>query len=137
MFTGAQRAESLVRFNRKESNMATPKLTARLRDGLLTALLVAASASAFAADAPAVSAPGPSAAMRARMATIHEQMAACLRSDKSFTECRSQMMQQCQTLLGAGGCSMMGMSGAGMSQGQRMRGPRMSNGAPSSSTAPQ
>jgi hypothetical protein len=30
---------------------------------------------------------------REKMATLHEHMAACLRSDKSISDCRSEMMQ--------------------------------------------
>ena len=50
----------------------------------------------------------PTKETRAKMATIHEQMAACLRSDKSMNDCRSEMMTACQTLLGDSGCPMMG-----------------------------
>jgi hypothetical protein len=53
--------------------------------------------------------PEPSKEMRAKMASLHERMAACLRSDKSFVECRSEMMKSCQELLGEHGCPMMGM----------------------------
>jgi hypothetical protein len=49
--------------------------------------------------------------MRAKMATLHEQMAACLRSDKSFSDCRGEMMKGCQQLMGEHGCPMMGMGG--------------------------
>ncbi len=50
---------------------------------------------------------------REKMATIHEQMAACLRSDKSLAECHSEMRKSC-TDLGDQGCPMMGMGGMGM-----------------------
>jgi hypothetical protein len=67
------------------------------------------SAIALAADNAPVGPPEPSKEMRAKMATIHEQMAACLRSDKSFSDCRSEMMKGCQQLMGERGCPMMGM----------------------------
>jgi hypothetical protein len=67
------------------------------------------SAIALAADNAPVSPPEPSKEMRAKMATIHEQMAACLRSDKSFSDCRSEMMKGCQQMMGKRGCPMMGM----------------------------
>ncbi|HUI58668.1 MAG TPA: hypothetical protein VLX90_00515 [Steroidobacteraceae bacterium] len=41
------------------------------------------------------------------MAIVHEQMAACLRSDKTFAECRSQMLSNCQHV-GSRYCPMMG-----------------------------
>ncbi len=45
---------------------------------------------------------------REKMATIHEQMAACLRSDKSIADCHSEMRKSCKDL-GEDGCPMMGM----------------------------
>src|SRR5450759_4890233 len=66
--------------------------------------------------APAA-APEPTKEMRAKMATLHEQMAACLRSDKSFSDCHSE--KGCQQLMGERGCPMMGM---GM-HNQMMKGP--------------
>jgi len=67
------------------------------------------SAIALAADNALVGPPEPSKEIRAKMATLHEQMAACLRSDKSFGDCRSEMMKGCQQLMGERGCPMMGM----------------------------
>jgi hypothetical protein len=43
------------------------------------------------------------------MAALHEQMAACLRSDKSIADCRDEMRKNCQTTVGSQGCPMMGM----------------------------
>jgi hypothetical protein len=80
---------------------------------------------AFTADPlPTAQAPIPSKEMRVKMATLHEQMAVCLRSDKPFAECRTQMMQSCQSTIGAQGCPIMGMGSGpmgmhgGMMQGQ-------------------
>jgi hypothetical protein len=38
--------------------------------------------------------PPPSKEMRAKMASAHEQMAACLRSDRPMAECHDEMMKQ-------------------------------------------
>src|SRR6185312_13350181 len=76
------------------------------------ALLLALSSAAFAADAPAAPAT-PTKEMRERMATLHEQMAACLRSDKHVSECRTEMLKHCQSMMGNQGCTRM-MGGAGM-----------------------
>jgi hypothetical protein len=60
----------------------------------------------------------PSKEIREKMATLHEQMAACLRSDKSLAECRTQMMKGCRDL-GSQTCPMMGMGGGmGMGMGR-------------------
>ncbi len=55
---------------------------------------------------------------REKMATIHEQMAACLRSDKTIAACHSEMRKSC-TELGDQGCPMMGMGGMGMHHPKR------------------
>jgi hypothetical protein len=74
---------------------------------------------ALAADSAPAAAPELSKEMRAQMATVHEQMATCLRSDKSFHDCRSEMMNGCQQLMGEPGCHMMGMG----KHHQMMQGP--------------
>jgi hypothetical protein len=56
------------------------------------------------------------------MASVHERMAACLRSDKSLIDCRSEMMKNCREMIGAQGCPMMGM---GMGMGMGMHRPMM------------
>jgi hypothetical protein len=43
------------------------------------------------------------------MAALHEQMAACLRSNKPVAECRNQMVKDCQEQLGTVDCPMMGL----------------------------
>ena len=84
-----------------------------LTAGLAVWAAVAAASVAVAGDAPATTSPSPE--MRAKMATLHEQMAACLRSDKPMSECRAQMMKGCQDMMGKDGCSM--MMGGGMMKG--------------------
>lgn len=71
---------------------------------IASALLIALSSTAFADNAPPAAlkrAPVPSLdasakETRERMATLHEQMAACLRSDKSISECHSEMLEHCK-----------------------------------------
>ncbi len=97
-----------------------------LQGALLGALAVAAGG-AFAATS-AAKAEWPTAAQREKMALIHEKMAACLRSDRPFAECRQEMMRACRAELGVGGCRMMqdgrpwGRRG-GMMRGGGMMGP--------------
>jgi hypothetical protein len=89
--------------------------------GIAVALLAAGAA--WSADpapaAPATkAAPAPSKETREKMAVLHEQMAACLRSDKSLSECHAQMMKSCHESLGANGCPMgMGHMGHGKQGG--------------------
>lgn len=67
---------------------------------------------------PAASQPAaPTKEMREKMASLHEQMAACLRSDKSITECRQTLMRSCRDSLGPHDCPMMGMGMMGMGMG--------------------
>lgn len=63
-------------------------------------------------------APTPTKEMRDMMAAAHEKMAACLRSETPFAECRVQMQKQCHEMMGEHGCSM--MMGHGM---DKMRSP--------------
>jgi hypothetical protein len=75
------------------------------------AVLLLSGASAWAADAPTStsSAREPSQELREKMATVHEQMAACLRSEKSFAECRSQMQSNCRQNADGQTCPLMGL----------------------------
>lgn len=85
-----------------------------VRIGLAATL---AAAAAFAADAPPASTGAmPSKEMREKMAVVHEQMAACLRSDKPIADCRTEAMQKCHQAMGQQGCQGMGM-GHGMGMG--------------------
>lgn len=44
---------------------------------------------------------------RQTMAASHEQMATCLRSEKTMDECRTDMMKSCESTMGKDGCPMM------------------------------
>lgn len=95
---------------------------------ITVASLIALNSTAFAADAPAA-ASAPTKEMRERMATLHEQMASCLRSDKQIAECRTEMRKHCQAVMGSQGCTrMMGMGGM-MGMGRGMHG-RMTSSPP-------
>jgi len=70
------------------------------------ALIFGASA-AFAAEPLSEGHPTMSKEQREKMATIHEQMAACLRSDKPVADCHKEAMKSCQDAMGKDWCSMM------------------------------
>jgi hypothetical protein len=80
-----------------------------------------------AAEPPSTSA-APSKQMRDKMASVHERMAVCLRSDKAIDECRSEMHNNCQTMMGEQGCAM--MMGMGMGMRNRMKQPPAGNPDP-------
>jgi transcriptional antiterminator Rof (Rho-off) len=63
---------------------------------------------AFAAEASQAAYPAPSKEAREKMATMHEQMATCLRSDKLIATCHEEMMKSCHDTMGDKGCPMMG-----------------------------
>ena len=71
----------------------------RPRAATVPMLLLLCSAVAV-ADAPAPENREPSKQTRAVMADLHEQMAACLRTDKSLRDCRNEMVVSCQAKLG-------------------------------------
>ena len=68
-----------------------------LLSGLVASVLL--TGIALGADPP-VSRLEPSKEMRQKMATLHEQMAACLRSDKALADCRTEIMKGCQEQMG-------------------------------------
>jgi ribosomal protein L4 len=71
--------------------------------GLCAAVaLLASSAALFASDAPKVDAPKMEVSKEARekMASAHEQMAACLRSAKSLDDCHHEMMKAHESMHG-------------------------------------
>lgn len=70
----------------------------------------------------------PSKELRQRMAQAHEKMAACLRSDREFSECHQEMMQACSGQPATMGCAAM------MGQGMMMRN-QMRSGAKQQSSA--
>jgi hypothetical protein len=109
----------------------------RVAAAITGVLLIALSSAALAADAPAAPST-PTKAMRQRMATLHDAMAACLRSNKSIAECRAEMQKHCQAMMGNQGCTrmmgtggMMGMGGGMMGMGKGMH--RSTTASPPSS----
>jgi hypothetical protein len=113
--------------------MPLPNSAGRVATAITGALLIALSSGALAADAPAAPST-PTKEMRERMATLHEQMAACLRSDKPVSECRTEMLKHCQAMMGNQGCTrmmgragMMGMGGGMMGMGKGVHGPMTSS----------
>lgn len=102
--------------------MPSPRF-ATLSGAALVAATLLFGASAWSADPPSTTSATqavPSKEVREKMAVLHEQMAACLRSDKSFADCRAEMMSSCSQSVGAQGCPMMGM-GRGMGRGRMMQ----------------
>ena len=94
--------------------------TWRMRTCSVVASLLALGSVTGALAADSVAAPVPTKEMREKMAVLHEQMAACLRSEKAISECRAALMQGCRTDLGAQGCPMMGL-GRSMGLGPRIK----------------
>lgn len=105
--------------------MSAQHRTHRLVSLLTASIMLAGTASVFAADPPKAP-PEPSKETRQQMAAAHEKMAACLRSDKSLTECRNEMHQQCMNMMGGQYCPMMGpmMGKGGPMQGGMMNPPK-------------
>lgn len=102
----------------------------RVATPIAGALLIALSSAAFAAEPPAAPS-APTKEMRERMAALHEQMAACLRSDKSVSECRTEMQKHCQAMMGNQGCTRMMGTGGMMGMRRGMHG-RTTSSPPSS-----
>lgn len=48
---------------------------------------------------------------RQSMATAHDKMATCLRSEKTAEDCKKEMMESCEETMGKDGCNMMGKKG--------------------------
>lgn len=65
---------------------------------LFTACLFMFSSLSLAAEpkSKSVDYPEPTKEMRAKMADMHQQMATCLKSTKTFDECRDEMRGSCQ-----------------------------------------
>ena len=89
--------------------MTTKTFRLRPLDLIASLLLIAGTSVVLGAEPPAPAHGAPSKEMREKMATIHEQMAACLRSDKPIADCHAQAMEHCRTMMGKEGCPMMGM----------------------------
>ena len=73
-------------------------------------LLISGAGAAWAVEPPATP-NAPTKQMREQMASMHERMATCLRSDKAVVDCRNDMMKSCQALGPGKNC---GMSGSGL-----------------------
>jgi hypothetical protein len=91
----------------------------RIRTTLALVALSAMGAVALAAGPTPGASPGPTKETREKMAVLHEQMAACLRSDKPIADCHAEMKKGCQQGLGDQGCPMMGMGMGKRSHGVR------------------
>ena len=95
---------------------------------LASLVLVLGSASgALAAEPPSTAATGPSKEMREKMAAFHEQLAACLRSDKPIAECHKEAMKHHKDMMGMmgkEGCTMMDTDRALPSQSGRTDSPK-------------
>jgi hypothetical protein len=87
----------------------------------LTAILLLCAVAVTSADTPPPGQPELSKETREKMAALHEQMAACLRSDKPVSECHSTMIKSCQEQLGSDGCPMMTGMAHGSDGRHRMR----------------
>ena len=88
---------------------------------LTGALLIAGAAVAWATDPPP-STMAPTREMRAQMATVHEQMATCLRSEKPVSDCHAEMMKSCEAISPAGKGCQMGKGGMGPGKGMGSHG---------------
>jgi len=67
------------------------------------AALVAFASGVF-AGSPKTDCPPATKEEREKMAVIHEQMAACLRTDKAISVCHQEMMKSHEELMRATGC---------------------------------
>ena len=89
---------------------------------MASVLMIMGISTAFAAGPPTASPSEMSKEMRQKMASLHEQMARCLRSGKAIADCHSQMMKSCQDAMGEQGCRMMrhGMTDGGSGKHDHM-----------------
>ena len=88
--------------------MSTRRSSHVLLRNLTVSVLMAGAGTLFAADQPPAVPAEPSKETRAQMATLHENMAACLRSNKEFAVCRDEMLKNCREVMGEQACPMMG-----------------------------
>jgi hypothetical protein len=91
--------------------MSTRRLSKVWLRNLTASILMAGAGTLFAADEPPAAPAGPSKETREQMATLHENMAACLRSNKEFAVCRDEMQKNCRAVMGQQACPMMGAGG--------------------------
>ena len=74
---------------------------------IATLALISGVSAVLAAEPPSQGHPTMSKEQREKMATIHDQIAACLRSDKPVADCHKEAMKSCQDAMGKDWCSMM------------------------------
>jgi len=74
------------------------------RATLASVIIMACAGSTLAADGTKPECPTPTKEIRERMAAEHEQMAACLRSNKALTQCRTEMAKNHQEVTREMGC---------------------------------
>ena len=74
---------------------------------IATLALIFGTSAALAAEPPSQGHPTMSKEQREKMATIHDQIAACLRSEKPVADCHKEAMKSCQDMMGKDWCSMM------------------------------
>lgn len=92
---------------------------------------------AFAAEPKKSEPPAPSAEQRQKMAEVHQKMAECLRSSRPMSECRAEMANTCQEMMGDAGCPMMGQGPGGMGPGMMGHGHGMGGGMMKGKPAPE
>jgi len=56
---------------------------------------------------------------RQKMATAHDKMAACLRSDRLLKDCHEEMMKSCESVMGKDACGIMGHHGKMMEEKEK------------------
>lgn len=89
------------------------------RAALVLMVMAGVGTATLAASPPNAAPPAMTKETREKMATLHEQMAACLRSDKALADCHAEMKKSCHDSLGDQGCPMMGMGMGKHSHGKR------------------
>jgi len=99
--------------------MNTRSSSSRTQHVIASVLVLMGASAVFAADPPAAKPTATPKELREKMATVHDHMAACLRSDKPLTDCRSEMMKDCQDTMGKKDCPMMGHGMMGSGSGKR------------------
>jgi hypothetical protein len=99
----------LFQATRRVYDMSTQSSGLRFLKLMAGVLLIAGTSAVLGAEPPSTAHAAPSKETREKMATVHEQMAACLRSDKPIADCHAQAMEHCRSLMGKEGCPMMDM----------------------------
>ena len=71
---------------------------------LASLIAVTCAGSVFAANTARPECPAPTKETREKLAASHEEIAACLRSDKAITECRAEMAKLHKEMMHQMGC---------------------------------